>query len=135
MRDTLRRIDESSADGVPVVLVGDFNCPSHLDWPDVVWPVTKAAEEAGFADSYREAHPDPAAAPGHTWSPIHAVHEDGSGRPEPQDRIDYVLHRGLTVRDARTVVTGSPHPWPDVTDNDWPSDHAAVVTTFAPAPR
>ncbi|OIJ92590.1 hydrolase [Streptomyces sp. MUSC 14] len=135
MRDTLRRIAESSADGVPVVLVGDFNCPSHLDRPDVVWPVTKAAEEAGFADSYREAHPDPAAAPGHTWSPIHAVHEDGSGRPEPQDRIDYVLHRGLTVRDARTVVTGSPCPWPDVTDNDWPSDHAAVVTTFAPTPR
>jgi HAD superfamily hydrolase (TIGR01509 family) len=135
MRDTLRRIAESSADGVPVVLVGDFNCPSHLDRTDVVWPVTKAAEEAGFADSYREAHPDPAAAPGHTWSPIHAVHEDGSGRPEPQDRIDYVLHRGLTVRDARTLVTGSPRPWPDVADNDWPSDHAAVVTTFAPAPR
>ncbi|OIK08276.1 HAD-IA family hydrolase [Streptomyces monashensis] len=135
MRDTLRRIAESSADGVPVVLVGDFNCPSHLDWPHVAWPVTKAAEEAGFADSYREAHPDPAAAPGHTWSPIHAVHEDGSGRPEPQDRIDYVLHRGLTVRDARTLVTGSPRPWPDVTDNDWPSDHAAVVTTFAPTPR
>ncbi|MBX7554465.1 HAD-IA family hydrolase [Streptomyces sp. NPDC004232] len=135
MRDTLRRIAESCADGVPVVLVGDFNCPSHLDRTDVVWPVTKAAEEAGFADSYREAHPDPAAAPGHTWSPIHTVHEDGSGRPEPQDRIDYVLHRGLTVRDARTLVTGSPRPWPDVADNDWPSDHAAVVTTFAPAPR
>ncbi|MEU6510203.1 HAD-IA family hydrolase [Streptomyces sp. NPDC046942] len=131
MRDALRRIAESSADGVPVVLVGDFNCPSHLDWPDVAWPVTKAAEEAGFADSYREAHPDPAAAPGHTWSPIHPVHEDGSGRPEPQDRIDYVLHRGLAVRDARTLVTGSPRPWPDVAGNDWPSDHAAVVTTFA----
>lgn len=131
MRDALARIAESSRDGVPVVLVGDFNCPSHLDWPDVAWPVTRAAEDAGFADSYREAHPDPAAEPGHTWSPIHPVHEDGSGRPEPQDRIDYVLHRGLTVRDARTLVTGSPRPWPDVADNDWPSDHAAVVTTFS----
>jgi endonuclease/exonuclease/phosphatase family metal-dependent hydrolase len=131
MRDALARIAETSADGVPVVLVGDFNCPSHLDWPDVAWPVTRAAEDAGFADSYRDAHPDPATEPGHTWSPIHPVHEDGSGRPEPQDRIDYVLHRGLTVRDARTLVTGSPRPWPDVADNDWPSDHAAVVTTFA----
>lgn len=135
LRDALRRIGEASAEGVPVVLVGDFNCPSHLDRPDVAWPVTRAAEEAGFADSYREAHPDPAAAPGHTWSPIHPVHEDGSGRPEPQDRIDYVLHRGLTVLDARTLVTGTPRPWPDVTDNDWPSDHAAVVTTFAAPPR
>ncbi|MFI2201361.1 HAD-IA family hydrolase [Streptomyces sp. NPDC020192] len=130
MRDALDRVAASAREGVPAVLVGDFNCPSHLDWPDVAWPVTKAAEEAGFADSYREAHPDPAAAPGATWSPIHPVHEDGSGRPEPQDRIDYVLHRGLTVRDARTLVVGSPRPWPDVADNDWPSDHAAVVTTF-----
>ncbi|UXY18668.1 HAD-IA family hydrolase [Streptomyces cynarae] len=130
MRDTLRRIEESADSGVPVVLVGDFNCPSHLDRPDVAWPVTKAAEEAGLSDSYREAHPDPVGDPGHTWSPIHPVHEDGSGRPEPQDRIDYVLHRGLTVLDSRTVVTGTPRPWPDVAGNDWPSDHAAVLTTF-----
>ncbi|ARP73947.1 hydrolase [Streptomyces pluripotens] len=130
MRDALQRIEESSGEGVPVVLVGDFNCPSHLDWPGVEWPVTRAAERAGFADSYREAHPDPVAEPGHTWSPIHPVHEDGSGRPEPQDRIDYVLHRGLTVLDSRTLVTGTPCPWPDVAGNDWPSDHAAVLTTF-----
>lgn len=130
MRDTLRRIAQATNDTVPVVLVGDFNCPSHLDRPDVAWPVTKAAEEAGLRDSYREAHPDAAADPGHTWSPVHPLHEDGSGRPEPQDRIDYVLHRGLTVRDSRTFVSGNPRPWPDVADNDWPSDHAAVMTTF-----
>ncbi|MFI9646830.1 HAD-IA family hydrolase [Streptomyces sp. NPDC052040] len=131
MRDTLRRIEESAEDGVPVVLVGDFNCPSHLDWPTVAWPVTRAAEEAGFGDSYREAHPDPVRDPGRTWSPIHALHEDGSGRPEPQDRIDFVLHRGLAVLDSRTLVVGTPSPWPDVAANDWPSDHAAVVTAFA----
>ncbi|MFF4959874.1 HAD-IA family hydrolase [Streptomyces sp. NPDC001222] len=135
MRDTLRRIDESADDGVPVVLTGDFNCPSHLDWPDVAWPVTRAAEEAGLCDSYRAAHPDPVRDPGHTWSPIHPLHEDGSGRPEPQDRIDFVLHRGLTVLDSRTVVTGTPSAWPDVAGNDWPSDHAAVVTTFAVSRR
>ncbi|MET7700185.1 HAD-IA family hydrolase [Streptomyces sp. NPDC005485] len=130
MRDTLRRIAESCDESTPVVLVGDFNAPSHLDWPHVTWPVTKAAEAAGLRDSYREAYPDPVAHPGHTWSPIHAEHEDGSGRPEPQDRIDYVLHRGLKVLDSRTFVSGTPRPWPDVADNDWPSDHAAVITTF-----
>lgn len=129
LRDALRRIGPGP--GGPVVLVGDFNSPSHLDRPDVAWPVTRAAEEAGFADSYREAHPDPVREPGHTWSPVHAEHEDGGGRPEPQDRIDFVLHRGLRVLDSRTHVTGSPRPWPDVEDNDWPSDHAAVITTFA----
>ncbi|MFI7502320.1 HAD-IA family hydrolase [Streptomyces sp. NPDC049687] len=127
MRDALRRIGSE----VPVVLVGDFNSPSHLDWPDVEWPVTKAAEEAGLRDSYREAHPDPVRDPGHTWSPVHTGHEDGSGRPEPQDRIDFVLHRGLGVLDSRTYVGGSPRPWPDVEDNDWPSDHAAVITTYS----
>ncbi|MCS0604504.1 HAD-IA family hydrolase [Streptomyces sp. LP11] len=131
LREALERIEASARPGVPVVLTGDFNCPSHLDRTDVAWPVTLAAEEAGFADSFREAHPDPAAVPGPTWSPVHPVHEDGSGRPEPQDRIDYVLHRGLTVLDSRTLVTGTPRPWPDVAGNDWPSDHAAVVTSFA----
>jgi endonuclease/exonuclease/phosphatase family metal-dependent hydrolase len=131
MRDALGRIAEVAADAVPVVLVGDFNSPSHLDWPDVEWPVTKAAADAGLRDSYREVHPDPAADPGHTWSPIHPVNEDGSGRAEPQDRIDYVLHRGLTVLDSRTFVVGTPSPWPDVAANCWPSDHAAVLTVFA----
>ncbi|MDH6520466.1 HAD superfamily hydrolase (TIGR01509 family) [Streptomyces sp. SAI-135] len=120
LRDTLHRI----GDAAPVVLVGDFNCPSHLDRPDTEWPVTKAAEEAGFADSYREAHPDPVRDPGHTWSPVH-------GHPEPQDRIDFVLHCGLRVLDSRTCVTGTHRTWPDVEDNDWPSDHAAVITTFS----
>ncbi|MFJ3671659.1 HAD-IA family hydrolase [Streptomyces sp. NPDC090106] len=130
MRDTLARIDATATADVPVVLVGDFNCPSHLDRPDTPWPVTRAAEEAGFADSYREAHPDPVRDPGHTWSPVHDEHEDG-GRPEPQDRIDFVLHRGLRVLDSRTHVSGTPRNWPDVEDNAWPSDHAAVITAFS----
>ncbi|MGW2048014.1 HAD-IA family hydrolase [Streptomyces sp. NPDC001858] len=134
LRDALDRIGADT--GVPVVLVGDFNSPSHLDRPDVEWPVTKAVEDAGFTDSYRAAHPDPVRDPGHTWSPVHAEHEDGSGRPEPQDRIDFVLHRGgrrgaLHVLDSRTYVSGVPRTWPDVEDNDWPSDHAAVITTYA----
>jgi HAD superfamily hydrolase (TIGR01509 family) len=120
LREALRRV----GDAEPAVLVGDFNCPSHLDRPDAEWPVTRAAEEAGFADSYRQAHPDPVREPGHTWSPVHA-------EPEPQDRIDFVLHRGLRVLDSRTYVSGTPRTWPDVGDNDWPSDHAAVITTFS----
>ncbi|MGW1750343.1 HAD-IA family hydrolase [Streptomyces sp. NPDC002092] len=133
MREALRRIAESADETTPVILTGDFNCPSHLDWPDVAWPVTRAAEAAGLRDSYREAHPDPVRAPGHTWSPVHTRNEDDLTRPEPQDRIDYVLHngQGLEVVDSRTVVTGAPRAWPDVAGNDWPSDHAAVLSTFA----
>jgi HAD superfamily hydrolase (TIGR01509 family) len=133
MRDILRQIAGSADGAAPVLLVGDFNAPSHLDRQDVQWPVTKAAEDAGLRDSYREARPDPVRDPGHTWSPVHAEHEDGSGRPEPQDRIDFVLYAGdgLDVLDSQTYVSGFPHAWPDVAGNDWPSDHAAVITTFA----
>ncbi|MFJ9102596.1 HAD-IA family hydrolase [Streptomyces sp. NPDC102405] len=120
LRDTLRRISGAA----PVVLAGDFNSPSHLDRPDVEWPVTRAAQEAGFGDSFRQANPDAVRDPGHTWSPVHA-------HAEPQDRIDFVLHRGLRVLDSRTYVSGTPRTWPDVEDNDWPSDHAAVITTFS----
>ena len=130
MRETLGWIAESADAATPVILTGDFNCPSHLDRPDVDWPVTRAAETAGLRDSYREAHRDPVREPGHTWSPIHLRHENDVTRPEPQDRIDYVLHNGrsLEVVDSRTVV---PRAWPDIAHNDWPSDHAAVLTTFA----
>lgn len=119
------------------MLVGDFNVPSHLDWTaeaaplrggygPVPWPVTLAAEAAGLRDSYREAHPDPVRDPGTTWSPVNP-------EPEPQDRIDYVLYAGsgLRVLDSTTLVTGEPRPEPHVAGNAWPSDHAAVVTTFA----
>ncbi|MFF3713841.1 HAD-IA family hydrolase [Streptomyces phaeochromogenes] len=135
MREILTAMapDLAARDTTPVLLVGDFNAPSHLDRDDSEWPVTRAAEESGLRDSYREAHPDPVGSPGHTWSPVHTEHEDGSGRPEPQDRIDYVLYAGagLRVLDSRTLVTGTPRTWPDVEDNDWPSDHAAVITTFS----
>lgn len=133
MREILLRIADSADGATPVLLVGDLNTPSHLDRSDVEWPVTKAAEDAGLRDSYRQAHPDPVRDPGHTWSPVHTAHEDGSGRPEPQDRIDFVLYAGdgLTVLDSEAYVSGSPRAWPDVAANDWPSDHAAVITTFA----
>ncbi|WP_105975500.1 HAD-IA family hydrolase [Streptomyces geranii] len=133
MREILGRIADSVVDdGTPVFLVGDFNVPSHLDWAGVEWPVTAAAEGAGFRDSYREVRPDPVADPGHTWSPIHVEREDGSGRLEPQDRIDFVLYRGrgVRVRDSGVVVSGVVRVWPEVAGNAWPSDHAAVLTRF-----
>ncbi|GAA3047465.1 hypothetical protein GCM10017562_06750 [Streptomyces roseofulvus] len=73
------------------------------------------------------------------WSPVHPVHPeegDRAGLPEPQDRIDYVLHnaRGLRALASRTLLLGTPAPWPDVAGNAWPSDHAAVVTAFALRP-
>ena len=82
--------DLAAADDAPVLLTGDFNAPSHLDWVPaasdlhcgyqrVVWPTTKLAEEAGLTDAYRVVHPDPVATPGTTWSPIYPRHHGSTG--------------------------------------------------------
>ncbi|KAK1492476.1 endonuclease/exonuclease/phosphatase family [Colletotrichum tamarilloi] len=130
----------AEAEAVPVMLVGDFNAPSHLDWidatsgmhcgqEDMPWPTSVAPTEAGLVDSYRVVWPDPGARPGVTWSPIFLENE---GRPEPMDRIDFVYFRGgkLEVLGSEEVVVGEPAPEPGHGANEWTSDHAAVVTRF-----
>ncbi|UNI23434.1 hypothetical protein JDV02_009252 [Purpureocillium takamizusanense] len=126
------------ADKVPVLLTGDFNAPSHLDWTDaakdlhcgigsVKWPTSMYPQMAGLVDSYRAVHENPIEQPGITWSPIYLTNE---GRSEPKDRIDFIFHKGLRVLSSETVVVGSPKPEPDHQDNEWTSDHAAVMTDF-----
>ncbi|KAM0259326.1 hypothetical protein ACHAQJ_003356 [Trichoderma viride] len=130
----------SEADDIPVILTGDFNAPSHLDWTDatkkahcgtgfVPWPSSEFPVQSGLIDSFREAHPDPNAEPGITWSPIYL---DNNGRPEPLDRIDFVYHKGqsLEVLQSETLVAGEPTAEPNQQNNEWTSDHAAVMTTF-----
>lgn len=122
---------------LPVVFVGDFNTPSHLDWTArtaprnfglvIEWPVTAMAAKAGFRDALRDIHPDALAKPAFTWSP---------GYPAPNvapddvmDRIDFVLYRGpLQVTQARIV--GEQGPQSDIPFESWPSDHRAVIATF-----
>lgn len=121
---TLRPAIENS-ENTPVIVCGDFNSGSHLDWvPEtrhlnagyvMPFPATRLMEQAGFVDSFREIHPDPLAVRGITWSPAF---------PSAfQDRIDYIFYRGSILKavDAETIAT---HP------ENYPSDHAAIVTTF-----
>lgn len=133
----------ATTDRTPVLLVGDFNTPSHLDWTaatkdslcgygPVERPATKIIEDAGMKDSYRVAHPDPKAVPGDTWSPIYPRHDGSTGEPESQDRIDYVGYAGgkLSVKDSTAFTDGAVRPVPNHKNNVWPTDHAAVLTTF-----
>jgi endonuclease/exonuclease/phosphatase family metal-dependent hydrolase len=135
-----------SADDLPVLLTGDFNVPSHLDWTaatssthggvgPVAWPVSERIQAAGLRDSFRVAHPDPVADPANSWSSIH----NGS---EPHDRIDFIYHKGealrvLTSEMFATAVESTVGPWgtdiAPVFGNTWPSDHFAIVTTYAVA--
>ena len=108
----------------PLLVAGDFNSPSHLDWIEetrgrhcglkVRWPVSARMQEAGFIDAYRQAHPDPLHKPGHTWTP--------RSPRSWQDRIDYVYYQGpLQCAGARVL---------DEHAKGWPSDHAAVLTAL-----
>ena len=123
IRSILRALEPfiEEADSVPLVVAGDFNSPSHLDWTEatrerhcglaLAWPVSLAMQQAGFADAYRHSHPDPLRMPGRTWTPR---------SPQAwQDRIDYIYYRGR----LRCIGT-------EVVDEHavcWPSDHAAVL--------
>ena len=135
-----------AAQGIPVILGGDFNSPSHLDWTDamvkvrpdavkysVEWPESKLMADSGFIDSYRAVHGDPVAKPGLTWTP---------GYPHPfvraqetHDRIDYIYAIGADA--VKSEIVGEPgNPEVDIAVDPWPADHRAVLTTFAvePAP-
>jgi endonuclease/exonuclease/phosphatase (EEP) superfamily protein YafD len=126
IRAILRGIDEEMAKrpGVPVILTGDFNSNSHLDYVEAAreqygvvaeWPVTKIVADAGFRDVYRECHPKVDRAADRTWSPRF---------PEQiQDRIDFVFWRGEQLRavEAKRLDQAEPR---------WPSDHAAVWARF-----
>ncbi len=129
--------------GTPVVVTGDFNTPSHLDWTEaakgsrpqqteaIAWPVTARMEAAGFADAFRTAHPDPVARPGLTYSPGFPWPVQVEG--ERMDRIDYVFAANATVRGAE--IWGEPgNPDVDRSFAPWPSDHRAVIVDLSVTP-
>ena len=133
-----------AAAGIPVVMTGDFNSPSHLDWTAAVsavrpvevpypidWPVARAMADAGFRDAYRDAHPDPVADPGFTWTPGYPRERKGV---EVHDRIDLVLHSGPATTLGAELVGESAYAATDIAVDPWPSDHRAVVATLAVEP-
>ena len=118
-------------------MTGDFNSPSHLDWTAdavaardlpyaVEWPASKALADAGFRDSYREAHPDPAETAGADLDG-REHRRRGSGPKETPDRIDWVLSAGPTETISSGVVGEEGGPDVDVGVSPWGSDHRAVV--------
>jgi exodeoxyribonuclease III len=131
--DLLER--ELPADGAsPVIVAGDFNEPSHLDWTPravaaglqplpVAWPATRRLRALGFTDAYRAIHKDEVGRSGATWSALQTV-------GEKHDRIDFVFARGagMVVRDASVI--GEQGPASDIAVSTWPSDHRGVVATL-----
>ncbi len=127
--------------GIPVLVLGDFNSPSHLDWTEdtvgqrahvqypVEWPASRAVEAAGLVDAYRAIYPDPVSDPGITWPAdrpfVPGYNPAAAGKPA--DRIDLVFTgEQLEVTDVQVV--GEPGgDGVDIPVDPWPSDHRAVV--------
>lgn len=126
IKDVLKSLNSAglSGENVPLVVAGDYNSSSHLDWGEdmkifhhgyqIEWPVSKSMADAGFKDSFREMMPNPKNSLGYTWSP-----RFNKGL---QSRIDYVYYKGR-INCVNSYVQG-------YTDSEWPSDHAAVVSQF-----
>lgn len=143
-RDLMQRIETLGqlALDEPLLVGGDWNCPSHLDWTEATTaafshrralplPVSTLVHEKGFLDTFRTVHPDPVAMPGNTWSPLHEKRE--SGEPDPPERIDRLYLKnpaaGPKLKPVRAHTL--PEDWADAQlpreTSPFPSDHAAVV--------
>ncbi|MDG5798947.1 endonuclease/exonuclease/phosphatase family protein [Marinilabiliaceae bacterium ANBcel2] len=116
----------SGNSGVPVIIAGNFNSGSHLDWTSdnkhnryglvVDFPATLTVQQAGFVDVYRQFYPDVLKNPGYTWSPRY--------RDVLHNRVDFIFHSNAPRLRASSVKIVDESPW------RFPSNHAAVKASF-----
>jgi hypothetical protein len=145
IQHNLRVLPQLASMGIPVLMTGDFNSPSYLDWTadvaavrsdvryPVDWPVSQALADNGFRDSYREIHPDPVLNPGFTWTPF-SPEEVKPNKNEVHDRIDWVLSAGPVVATDSQLMGEAGNPDVNIVVDPWPSDHRAVVSAFEMTP-
>ncbi|MBL8892521.1 MAG: endonuclease/exonuclease/phosphatase family protein [Planctomycetaceae bacterium] len=128
LQKILAAIEERLADDkyreVPVVIAGDFNSMSHLDWNSVAmeqygrviqWPTSRLMATAQFRDAWRETRPVVDRSVDATWSPRFPEQE--------QERIDFIYYRAQKLRAIQSQRIRE-HP------SLFPSDHAAVLATL-----
>lgn len=137
--ETIRAfIEEVQTDmlaGRPVIMGGDFNEPSHLDWQAdtrnlwdhngavIHWDCSVMLQKAGFKDAYREKHPDPVHYPGFTFPAGNKLAEEAKLEKlawapdvDERDRIDFIyyylghsplsMQNSILVGPSETVVRG-----------------------------
>lgn len=119
---------ESIFPDIPIVIGGDFNSGSHLDWIEstkeyhygkvVEWPVSRLMMNQGFRDSFREVNPDPLKTMEGTWG---FLSDDIIS-----DRIDYIYSKGKRIhpRESKIVMDDPPGGF-------FNSDHRAILTLFS----
>jgi len=119
-----------------VILTGDFNEPSCLDWTEksrlanvcpivVDYPATRRIGNVGMVDSWRATHPNEVTDQGLTWTPL-------TSRDDPadhHDRIDFIFASADSIDILDCEVMGEHANTADIVVTPWPSDHRSVVAT------
>lgn len=145
--EEIRRILEvlkpmiAESDSIPIVIGGDFNSHSHLDWTEatkdmynhggavVNWTVSKEMEAANFKDSFREINPDPVKNIGTTW----LTDADSLETVNRHDRIDFIYYQGKTIQAIESECYDNILSETFSFKGDdffYASDHGFVLTTF-----
>jgi endonuclease/exonuclease/phosphatase family metal-dependent hydrolase len=142
--------------GRPVILAGDFNEGSHLDWTEkakdfaghygvaLPWDNSIALTKAGFRDAWRVVFPDEVRNPGFTWPATAFGKKTTSWAPlsDERDRIDFIygsetlIPKRAWIVGPRTCFVGERKV--DDTNEDpflcanlpWPSDHKGVMVEY-----
>ncbi|MBP3519511.1 MAG: endonuclease/exonuclease/phosphatase family protein [Parabacteroides sp.] len=144
-----------------IVLGGDFNEPSHLDWTEetkglwdhngavVHWDCSTLLYEAGFRDAYRVKYPNPITHPGFTFPsdnpdmPVERL--TWAPDADERDRIDFIYYMpsaGWEVQEAIVVgpqstivrserVAEESQDLFSVPTGTWPTDHKGVLIKFS----
>jgi len=112
---------------IPVILGGDFNSGSHLDWVEgtklshydkvVEWPVSTLMGLNGYTDSFRQMHPDPTKTMEGTWGFLNDA--------IISDRIDFIYYKGGRIKARNSnIVMDNPN------GGFFNSDHRGILTEF-----
>ncbi|MHC8947943.1 endonuclease/exonuclease/phosphatase family protein [Sphingobacterium hungaricum] len=143
-----------------IILAGDFNEPSHLDWTEatkdlfdhrgtvIPWHCSVVLYDAGFLDAFRVRFPNPVTHPGFTF-PSYNKDVDinkltWAPDADERDRIDYIYYLqnpSIQVKDVHVVGPVETVVRAKKQDRDsqdqflvpkavWPTDHKALLATF-----
>ena len=141
---------------VPIIVAGDFNCVSHLDYTAAtrdsklnqsrILPIkaSKAMHKRGFTDTFRDGNPDILDATlGYTWTTVGLGYTYISDKgfvpvkenPEPEyrdpyTRIDFIYSTGSRLKTNNSKVISHHSSQAKRSFPEFPSDHAAVLTEF-----
>lgn len=160
IRKVMADAAEEKKKGHLIIIGGDFNEASHLDWNEktkdmfdhhgtvIPWECSTALIEKGYKDAYREKYPNPVTHPAFTFpsdnKDVAVKRLAWAPTSDERCRLDYIYYmpdKKLKVKDAVIVGPDSSilrNQRVKETSKDkfitplgaWPSDHKAMMVTF-----